>query len=79
MASWEGSSPEEPSHEIPTRDTTMKTTSPQTYRNEQGQTLTEFAMVLPILLLVLFAVIQLGIASKGRSVSIARSGSPTIV
>jgi Flp pilus assembly protein TadG len=29
--------------------------------HEQGQTLTEFALVLPILLLVLFAVIQLGI------------------
>jgi Flp pilus assembly protein TadG len=39
----------------------MKRARPQTYRNEQGQTLTEFAMVLPILLLVLFAVIQLGI------------------
>ena len=39
----------------------MKRATPQTYRNEQGQTMTEFAMVLPILLLVLFAVIQLGI------------------
>jgi Flp pilus assembly protein TadG len=39
----------------------MKRFSPQTYRNEKGQTLTEFAMVLPILLLVLFGVIQLGI------------------
>jgi len=32
-----------------------------TYRNERGQTLTEFAMILPILLLVLFAIVQLGI------------------
>jgi Flp pilus assembly protein TadG len=30
-------------------------------RNEQGQTMTEFALVLPVLALVLFAVIQFGI------------------
>jgi Flp pilus assembly protein TadG len=30
-------------------------------RNEQGQTMTEFALVLPILALLLFAVIQFGI------------------
>src|SRR5690242_10746576 len=30
-------------------------------RNEQGQTMTEFALVLPILALILFAVIQFGI------------------
>jgi len=31
-------------------------------RNERGQTLTEFALVLPILALLLFSVIQFGIA-----------------
>jgi Flp pilus assembly protein TadG len=31
------------------------------FRNEQGQTMTEFALVLPILALILFAVIQFGI------------------
>jgi Flp pilus assembly protein TadG len=30
-------------------------------RNEQGQTMTEFALVLPVLALILFAVIQFGI------------------
>jgi Flp pilus assembly protein TadG len=30
-------------------------------RNEQGQTLTEFAMVLPILVVLLFGIIQFGI------------------
>jgi Flp pilus assembly protein TadG len=30
-------------------------------RNEQGQTMTEFALVLPVLALLLFAVIQFGI------------------
>jgi len=30
-------------------------------RNEQGQTVTEFALVLPVLALILFAVIQFGI------------------
>lgn len=30
-------------------------------RNEQGQTLTEFALVLPLLLVLVFAVIQFGI------------------
>jgi Flp pilus assembly protein TadG len=30
-------------------------------RNEQGQTMTEFALVLPLLALILFAVIQFGI------------------
>jgi Flp pilus assembly protein TadG len=30
-------------------------------RNEQGQTLTEFAVVLPVLVLLVFAVIQFGI------------------
>src|SRR5947199_4566354 len=30
-------------------------------RNEQGQTMTEFALVLPVLALVLFGVIQFGI------------------
>lgn len=32
-----------------------------TIREERGQTLTEFAMILPILLLVLFGIVQLGI------------------
>ena len=32
------------------------------FRNERGQTLTEFALVLPILALLLFSVIQFGIA-----------------
>jgi Flp pilus assembly protein TadG len=32
------------------------------FRNERGQTLTEFAIVLPILALLLFGVIQFGIA-----------------
>ncbi len=32
-----------------------------TKKNEQGQTVTEFAMILPILLLLLFAIVQLGI------------------
>jgi Flp pilus assembly protein TadG len=31
-------------------------------RNERGQTMTEFALVLPVLALILFAVIQFGIA-----------------
>ena len=31
-------------------------------RNERGQTMTEFAVVLPVLVLVLFAILQLGIA-----------------
>ncbi len=31
-------------------------------RNEQGQTMTELALVLPVLVLLLFAVIQFGIA-----------------
>jgi Flp pilus assembly protein TadG len=31
------------------------------FRNEQGQTMTEFALVLPVLALILFAVIQFGI------------------
>src|SRR6187401_2683219 len=31
-------------------------------RNEQGQAMTEFALVLPVLALILFAVIQFGIA-----------------
>lgn len=39
----------------------MNRTSRKAYRNEQGQTLTEFAMILPILLLLLFAIVQLGI------------------
>ena len=30
-------------------------------RNEQGQTMTEFALVLPVLALLLFGVIQFGI------------------
>jgi Flp pilus assembly protein TadG len=30
-------------------------------RNEQGQTMTEFALVLPVLALILFAVLQFGI------------------
>ena len=33
-----------------------------TVRNERGQTMTEFAFVLPILLVVLFGIIQFGIA-----------------
>ena len=33
-----------------------------TIRNERGQTMTEFAFVLPILLVVLFGIIQFGIA-----------------
>ncbi len=32
------------------------------FRNEQGQTMTELALVLPVLVLLLFAVIQFGIA-----------------
>jgi Flp pilus assembly protein TadG len=32
------------------------------FRNERGQTMTEFAIVLPILALLLFSVIQFGIA-----------------
>jgi len=40
---------------------TMKRVPRHTYRNERGQTLTEFAMILPILLLLLFAIVQLGI------------------
>ena len=31
------------------------------FRNQQGQTMTEFALVLPVLALILFAVIQFGI------------------
>ena len=31
-------------------------------RNERGQTMTEFAVVLPVLVLVLFAIMQFGIA-----------------
>jgi Flp pilus assembly protein TadG len=36
-------------------------TKPHRIRNEQGQTMTEFALVLPILALLLFGVIQFGI------------------
>jgi Flp pilus assembly protein TadG len=35
--------------------------SRQHIRNEQGQTMTEFAIVLPVLVLLVFAVIQFGI------------------
>ena len=34
----------------------------QTIRSEQGQTMTEFALVLPILVVLLFGIIQFGIA-----------------
>jgi Flp pilus assembly protein TadG len=36
-------------------------TKPHRIRNEQGQTMTEFALVLPVLALLLFGVIQFGI------------------
>ena len=33
----------------------------RTFKNERGQTMTEFAFVLPILLVLLFGIIQFGI------------------
>ena len=33
----------------------------KTFKNERGQTMTEFAFVLPILLVMLFGIIQFGI------------------
>ena len=39
----------------------MTMTKRTNLRNEQGQSLTEFALMLPILLLVLFGIVQLGI------------------
>ena len=39
----------------------MTMTKRTNWRNEQGQSLTEFALMLPILLLVLFGIVQLGI------------------
>ena len=41
---------------------TSDTTTPLSIRNERGQAMTEFALVLPVLALMLFAVIQFGIA-----------------
>lgn len=40
----------------------MTTTTPRRIRDQQGQTMTEFAIVLPVLVLLVFAVIQFGIA-----------------
>jgi Flp pilus assembly protein TadG len=39
----------------------MKTKTPQTLRSQKGQTMVEFALVLPLLALLLFGVIQFGV------------------
>jgi Flp pilus assembly protein TadG len=36
--------------------------APHTFRDQHGQSMTEFALILPLFVLLLFAVIQLGIA-----------------
>jgi Flp pilus assembly protein TadG len=60
----EGPFPRRAPHTNPPK---RETKSPQmirrkfTYEREQGQTVTEFAMILPILLLVLLGIVQLGI------------------
>jgi Flp pilus assembly protein TadG len=48
-------------------------------KNEQGQTMTEFALVLPILIVLLFGIIQFGIAFR-NSITLAdavRTGART--
>jgi Flp pilus assembly protein TadG len=48
-------------------------------RNERGQTMTEFALVVPVLLLVLFAIIQFGMIFKDyvTLTDAARAGART--